>query len=117
MNFLGIAVLNLLILTGVFAPCAVYADEISDAVAYHENLAATYKGRAGVEEASIAEHQQMKKDYQKKFSVIPKFETPNRVKEMNKHCDTIIRETDKLKHEFLKFAEWHRMRAAELKGQ
>ena len=117
MNITRIMVLSFLFLTGIFVNANIYADETSDAIAYHENLATSYEAKAMAQDTSIAEHKQMKEDYKKKSPIHPKFDLPKRVREMNKHCDAIIHETGKLKNQFLDFAEWHRMRAAELKGQ
>lgn len=36
---------------------------------------------------------------------------------MENHCDAIIRDAQILKTELLEFAKWHRMQAAEIKGQ
>ena len=39
-----------------------------------------------------------------------------RIQKMERHSDAIIESAEKQKAELLEFAQWHRMRAAELQG-
>lgn len=86
-------------------------------VAYHEKLAASYEEKALAQDGLISEHQQMKADFAKRVATSPKAGTPYAVKEMDEHCNAIIKEAQGLKAEYLDFAKWHQMRAAELQGR
>ncbi len=100
-----------------FFPRGGYAVEAVDAATSHLNLAASYEQKAATQDVVIAEHQQMKKDYREKFFVNAKVTPGNQVKEMENHCDALIQDARKLQAEYLEFAKWHRMRAAELQGR
>lgn len=93
------------------------ADQISDTVADHQAMAAQYEEKAAVQDAVISEHTKMKEDYKAKYFINEKVSPMTKIREMEKHCDTIIAEASALKAGFLEFAKWHRMRAAELQGQ
>ena len=75
------------------------------------SLAARYEQKAQEQQAVIAEHEQMKKE-----GVTEKTPVSLRQK-MEKHCDAIIKDAAKLKEDYLVFAQYNKMRAAELKGQ
>jgi hypothetical protein len=90
--------------------------QVAQSVQDHLALADSYQRKAEAERQVIAEHTQMKEDYRKQLVTLPKWGDP-RAKEMDKHCDGIIDRAKELVTEFEKFAEWHRMRAAELEGQ
>lgn len=96
-----------------------FAAEVSEVIADHKSLAASYQEKAAAQDALIQEHQQMKKDYNRRFtpSNYSKIGIPSRVKEMDKHCDKIVKAAKQEKQTLLDFAEWHRMRAAELEGR
>lgn len=95
----------------------VYAGEVSEVTTDHLAQAAMYEQRAQVQDDLIAEHTKMKEDYIKRYFINEKVSPTSKIKEMEKHCDSIINEASILKAELLQFAEWHRMRAAELQGQ
>ena len=96
-----------------------FAAEVSDVAADHKAMAASYQEKAATQEALITEHQQMKKDYEKRFipSNASKVGIPSKVTEMESHCDKIIQLAQKEEQELLDFAKWHQMRAAELEGR
>lgn len=111
MKILMIAmVLSLMSLTSV------YAGEASEVASDHLAQAAAYEQRAQAQSDLIAEHTKMKEDYIRRYFINEKVSPTAKIKEMEKHCDTIIQDAANLKAELLDFAKWHRMRAAELKG-
>ncbi len=123
MKILNSAILSLALLFGFALSQNLYAAEPSQVAADHLKMAKYYEGKASEQDAIIAEQQQMKSDYEKRFYIDEKGEnlTPSRplreVKEMEDHCDAIINDARKLKDDYLEFAKWHRMRAAELQGK
>ena len=96
-----------------------FAAEVSTVAADHKAMAVSYQEKAAAQDALIAEHQQMKKDYEKRFtpSNASKIGVPSKVAEMESHCDKIIQLAQQEKQEMLDFAKWHQMRAAELEGR
>ncbi len=103
-------------IVGLFAGVPAYAaDDVSAAVSQHETLAAQYEAKAAEQDALIAEHTPMNKKYEERFFM--KAGKPKNVVDMNKHCTGIVQSATALRNEFLEFAKWHRMSAAELKGQ
>ncbi len=123
MKILNSAILSLALLIGFALSQNLYAAEPSQVAADHLKMAKYYEGKASEQDAIIAEQQQMKSDYEKRFYIDEKGEnlTTSRplreVKEMEGHCDAIINDARKLKDDYLEFAKWHRMRAAELQGK
>ncbi len=113
----NIAILILVIMIGLALSHNLYAAEPAQVAADHLSMAKSYEGKAADQDAIIAEHQQMKTDYKKRFFINEKLTPSARMKEMENHCDAIIQDAQKLKTEFLEFAKWHKMRAAELQGQ
>jgi len=65
----------------------------------------------------IAEHTPMNKKYEERFWMIKKMAKPKDVVDMDRHCSGIYQNAKNSKNEFLEFAKWHQMRAAELQGQ
>jgi hypothetical protein len=80
-------------------------------------MAASYEEKAAAQDALIAEHTKMKEEYKDRFYVNEKVTPMATMSEMEEHCDAIIDEAQRLKDQFLEFAKWHQMRAAELQGQ
>ncbi len=109
-----VAVMVMGLLTGVPAYAA---DDVSEAVSQHQSLAAQYETKAVEQDALIAEHSTMNKKYEERFWMIKKAAKPNNVVDMDKHCTSIVQNATGLRNEFLEFAKWHQMRAAELQGQ
>ena len=101
---------------GLMAP--VYAEEdISKVAKDHLALAASYEEKATGQEALVAEHTDMKRDYKRRFYVNEKVSPLLKVQKMEAHCDGIIRAAQAEATELREFAKWHRMRAAELEGR
>ncbi len=123
MKKINIVILSLAIMIGFAAFHNLYAAEPSAVAADHLAMAKSYEKKAAEQDVIITEQQQMKTDYEKRFYIDEKGEnlTPSRplreVKEMEDHCDAIINDARKLKDDYLEFAKWHRMRAAELQGK
>lgn len=117
MKKLSIVILSLAIMIGFALSHNLYAAEPSQVAADHLSMAKYYEGKAAEEEALITEHQQMKTDYKKRYFINEKVTPSARLKIMEDHCDAIISDARKLDTEFLEFAKWHKMRAAELQGQ
>lgn len=109
-----VAVMVVSLLAGVPAYAA---DDVSEAVSQHETLAAQYEAKAAEQDALIAEHTPMNKKYEERFWMIKKAGKPKNVLDMDKHCTGIVQNATALRNEFLEFAKWHRMSAAELQGQ
>ena len=101
------------LLLAMALPVRVQADEVSD----HQGLVASYEKKAAEQDAVIAEHEQMKKDYAARFSVPQKGGKLPQIQAMEKHCNAIIEDATKLRDEYRDFAKWHKMRAAELQGR
>lgn len=108
-------VLSLLMVL-IFTPLA-YAVEASEVISDHQKMTATYEEKAAAQDVLIAEHEQMKKDYKRRFYLNDKVTPPGRIQKMETHCDVIISDASKLKQDLLEFARWHRMSAIELQGQ
>lgn len=96
-----------------------YSVEPSQVVADHLAMAKSYEEKAAAMDKVIAEHEKMKKDYKYRFYINEKV-TPlgGRLNtQMIDHCDTIIKDSEKLKAHYLEFARWHREVAKELQGK
>jgi hypothetical protein len=117
MKTLNIAILSLAIMIGLALPRDLYAANPPQGAAGHLSMAKYYKGRVAEQEELISEHQQMKADYKKHYFINEKVTPSAGLKKMEDHCDAIIRDAKKSEAEFLDFAKWHKMRAAELQGQ
>ncbi|MFY9270675.1 MAG: hypothetical protein WAO55_13115 [Candidatus Manganitrophaceae bacterium] len=99
------------------ASAALYAAEADQVIAEHLTKAASYEEKANAQNALIAEHQQEKKDYKKRYYINDKITPPQTLAPVEKHCDAIIKDASKLRDDLSELAKWHRMRATELKGQ
>lgn len=77
-----------------------------------------YDDQAKAQDVITAEHQKMKKDYEKKIGFTPKMKRfyAGKIDSMKEHCNAIIQKSEQIADEFRKMAEWHRMRAKEMKG-
>ena len=116
MKTLKIATLSLIIIMGMLLPA--FAAEVSEVAADHKALVASYQEKAAAQDALIQEHQQMKKDYDRRFYVNEKVTPKSGIHgKMDKHCDAIINAAQQEKQVLLDFAKWHQMRAAELEGR
>ncbi|TAK06164.1 MAG: hypothetical protein EPO39_09560 [Candidatus Manganitrophaceae bacterium] len=109
--FLGVG----LILAAASAP--VYAADVDQVISEHLAKAASYEEKAKAQDALIAEHQQEKKDYKKRYYINDKITPPQTLAVVEKHCDAVIGDAAKVRDDLQEFAKWHRMRATELKGR
>jgi hypothetical protein len=105
-----------LILGSIGYPPA-YAAETAQVMAEHLAKAASYEEKAKAQDALIAEHQEEKKDYKRKYYINDKVTPPHLLAPIEKHCETIIKDAAKLRDDLIELAKWHRMRATELRGQ
>jgi hypothetical protein len=112
MMLLGLA----MVVAATVSP-GVYATEPSQVIADHLAMAKSYEEKAAALDKVIAEHEQMKKDYKTQYFINEKVTPVAGLKKMNEHCNAIINDAEKLKAQYLDFAKWHRMRAAELQGK
>jgi len=83
----------------------------------HLALAASYDEKAAAYRKEVAYHRAMMEQAGKAERLNPKATTHPRYEKMRKHCEPIIRDAERLVRDMEKFAEWHRMRAAELEGR
>lgn len=81
----------------------------------HLSIAKKYETMATDEEKLIQEHTDMKKDYKANQASLPKQNREKALMEMEEHCDAIINEAKKLSTEYRAIAQWHKLRAEELK--
>ncbi len=117
MKKLGFLVTSVMLVLGMLVTPFAFADDVADAVAEHQKMAAVYQEKAAEQDALIAEHSPMKKEYEDRFWMIKKAGKPKNVLDMDKHCTAIVQNATALRNEMLEFAKWHQMRAAELQGQ
>lgn len=86
----------------------------------HLSRAAVYDQNAAGYRDEAATHRKMFSDYEKKQSSPTVQNRLGReapwVTKMRKHCDAYIVQADKMAAEAARFAQFHRMRAAEMKG-
>ncbi len=108
--------LVLTVLTMLFQAPAFAAEDASVTVGQHQALAAQYEAKANDQNAIIAEHTSMTKEYEKRYGWMSVKGGNKDAGDMDKHCKAIVQNATGLKNEFLEFANWHRMRAAEVKG-
>ena len=110
----------MLLVTGFVLATAganIHAAEAGQVMAEHQAKATSYEEKVKAQDALIAEHQQEKKDYKRKYYINDKVTPPQVLAPVEKHCDTVIKDATKLRDDLLELAKWHRMRADELKGQ
>jgi len=93
------------------------AEDVSKVAQDHLAMAASYEKQATAQEALVAEHTQMKRDYKSRFYINEKVTPLRTMQKMDEHCDAIIKPAQALATELREFAKWHRMRAAELEGR
>jgi len=84
----------------------------------HITLAENYTKKAAGYRQDADEHRRMLKAYKSRIARVPKetLEDPW-LKKMRLHCERYINEAESLAREADKFAEYHTLRAAELRGQ
>ncbi len=117
MKKLNITVLSLALVFGFALAQNLSAAEPAQATADHLKMEKYYEDKATEQDAIIAEHQRMKSEYKQQYFINEKVTPVNRLKEMEKHCDAIIHDAQKLRADYLESAKWHKMRATELQGK
>lgn len=91
---------------------------VPDTPEQHLEKAEQYKRKAAAYRQEAAEHRKMLAEYKKRVASNPKDVLENPwLKKMRVHCEKYIKEAEALAREADKFAEYHRLRAAELRGQ
>jgi hypothetical protein len=91
-----------------------------DTQSEHVALADGYRKKAASYREDAATHRLMLAMYKKQTSVPTDAKTVSEnpwIKKMRVHCESYIRDADKLAADSDKFAEFHTMRAAELQGK
>jgi outer membrane murein-binding lipoprotein Lpp len=104
-NRILVPVLAFLAFTGSIAVGNADADNSGSK---YSELAAKYDKLAVDQEAIIQEHKQMKADTAKNNPTDSK-NASHPVDKMNAHCDSIIKDAAKLKHDYESFATWARL--------
>lgn len=84
----------------------------------HEALAKTYTDKAATYRKEATFHREMFEAYKKQSASLPKTGQPNAwVVKMQKHCDALAKQAEKLASGAQKAAEYHTLRAGELQGK
>jgi hypothetical protein len=70
--------------------------------------------------AEMERHRKMLADFKAKSALPPSMESktgePGWIKTMRKHCESYMKDAERLAAEAERFAEFHRMRAEEMRG-
>lgn len=82
--------------------------------AEHLAQAKEYEEQAKAESKIAEAHAQMKKDYFKKHWINEKLSSKQKIKEMEDHCDKIVKEATTLQKHFELMAAFHKSSAAML---
>ena len=91
---------------------------VPDTPEQHLEKAEQYKRKAAAFRQEADDHRAMLAKYRKRVASNPKDVLENPwLKKMRVHCEKYIKEAEALAREADKFAEYHRFRAAELRGQ
>jgi hypothetical protein len=86
----------------------------------HLARAAKYQEKAAAYRKEAAEHRKMFADYKQPADAAHESKTGHEsawVAKMRKHCDEYAKDADKLAADAERFAEFHRMRAEEMRGK
>ena len=91
---------------------------VPDTPEQHLEKAEQYKRKAAAFRQEADDHRAMLANYRKRVASNPKDVLENPwLKKMRVHCEKYIKEAEAQAREADKFAEYHRFRAAELRGQ
>jgi hypothetical protein len=104
----------------VSTPASVAAAEdvkVPVTVADHTALAKQYADKATAYKAEAESHRKMAEAYKKSVATTPKAPENPFVKKMEKHCQALAKDADKLAADAQKAAEYHTLRAKELEGK
>lgn len=84
----------------------------------HDAMAESYRKKAASYREEAAFHRKMFADYKARVAVIPKSSMENPfIRKMREHCETFIKDAERLAVDADKFAEYHHFRAEELRGK
>jgi hypothetical protein len=91
---------------------------VPDTSEQHLEKAKRYEEKAAAYREDADEHRKMLAEYKKRVALNPKDRLENPwLKKMRVHCEKYIKEAEALAREADKFADYHRFRAAELRGE
>ena len=101
-----------------FAATASFAQDVKvpETTADHEALAKSYKDQAAQYRKTAQDHKQMAEAYKAKAAK-PKTGDNPWVTKMNKHCQMLAKDAEKLATDADKAAEFHTLRGKELQGK
>ena len=116
------SLLALLLSTGSVAAVSSVSEaqtaQVPTTVEDHLALAKTYQEKAATYRKEAAYHREMFEAYKAKVPTAGKAPGPNPwVVKMQKHCQTLAKDADKLASDAEKAAEYHTFRARELQGK
>jgi hypothetical protein len=84
----------------------------------HEAMSEEYKKKAATYRDEATFHLKMFADYKARVATIPKSSMENPfIRKMREHCETFIKDAERLAVDADKFAEYHHLRAKELRGK
>lgn len=86
-------------------------------VADHTALAKQYSDKATAYKAEAESHRKMAEAYKKSVATTPKAPPNPFVAKMEKHCQALAKDADKLAADSQKAADYHTLRAKELEGK
>ena len=100
------------------APTTVFAEDVKVPVtaADHMALAKQYADKATAYKAEAESHRKMAEAYRKTVATSPKVPNPF-VAKMDKHCQALAKDAEKLAADSQKAADFHTLRAKELEGK
>ena len=102
------------------APASVAAAEdvkVPVTVADHTALAKQYAEKAAAYKAEADSHRKMAEAYKKSVATTPKAPPNPFVAKMERHCQALAKDADKLAADSQKAADYHALRAKELEGK
>ncbi len=104
----------------VSAPVSVAAAEdvkVPVTAADHTALAKQYADKAAAYKAEAESHRKMAEAYKKSVATTPKAPPNPFVAKMERHCQALAKDADKLAADSQKAADYHTLRAKELEGK
>ena len=103
----------------VAAPGGAFAEDVKvpATVADHTALAKQYTEKAAAYKAEADSHRKMAEAYKKSVATTPKAPPNPWVTKMEKHCQALAKDFDKLAADAQKAADYHTLRAKELEGK
>jgi hypothetical protein len=101
------------------APGGAFAEDVKVpvTVADHTALAKQYADKAASYKAEAESHRKMAEAYKKSVATTPKAPPNPWVLKMEKHCQALAKDADKLAADSQKAADYHTLRAKELEGK